>query len=121
MMHSEFATNYGYLIQHPKDDVLAYIAYGVNIEKGCNVQFIDCNDGYMYVECVTKEEMEAVCDPIYVADYRDVTEDRPRVQVWFRDMLKRNLDNGTLKFIDEESLVVLSEKFKYAFQINIQI
>lgn len=119
MANGYFQTNYGHLIQEPYEGVETTSAYGLCIGENLFAQILVCNDGYVYAECVSEEHMRKYCQVVFTTTYTKATKDNPRMPPWLIDGIKRCLDKGVLKFITEESLLVLNIRFKAILGIKI--
>lgn len=121
MANGKFNTEYGYLIQSPKEGTQVYQNYGMWLGDRTCVQILECDDGFFYAESVPEEHMLEYCNPIFTTTYKKATSEYPLIPQWFIDNIKRTLSTGLFKFIDEEALLVISSKFKAVLHINIQV
>lgn len=119
MANGYFQANYGHLIQEPYEDAIVTSAYGLCIGDNIFVQLLVCNDGYVYAECVNEEHMRKYCKAIYTTTYTKATKDNPRMPPWLAEAIKTCLNRGALKFITEESLLVLNMRFKNILGVKI--
>lgn len=113
-----FDTEYGYMIKEPPKKLEVYCNYGIWFGTTTTAQIIEGTDGIYYAEVVPKQHLQKYCSPIFTTDYTNTTNEETIMPMWFRNMIKRELENGNFKFVDEESFLVLKSKFK---MINIII
>lgn len=119
MANGRFNEEYGHLLQEPFEDTITNSSYGLCIGNNTFVQILCCNDGYTYIQCVNEEHMRTYCKVVFTTTYTKATKDNPRMPPWLAEGIKRCLDKGSLKFIDEDSLLTLNMRFKNVLGIKI--
>lgn len=103
-------TDYGHLIQEPPEDMVTLRSVGLQFGDKDFGLLIKGNDGFLYIESVSEPFMRQYAKRIYTTTFKRATAGEKYIPAEMIDYIKDAFKRGKLKFIDEESLIVLSSK-----------
>lgn len=112
-----FNLSYGDLIGDP-GDVKITSCYSIQFTEDSYLLVMPCN-GIIYVEACDKAFAEMYHTSAFTSIIKEATPRRPFVPHELINMIKSALAVGKCKFVDEESLLTASARFKMCFGIQI--
>lgn len=119
MSSGMFDENYGFFVEEPPKKSKFYSAFGIELGEGTFCSVMHCENDNFYCEVCTEAHLKKFADPIFNTIFKKATTERPMLPDYIRNAIYERLEVGKFKFLNEESLLVLSTKFAQYLSLRI--
>ena len=112
-----FNVSYGDLIRCPDEHDKMAAVYALQFSEDGYLLIMPC-DGIIYVEACDSSFAKKYATGFFTTLTKEARADKPVVPLELINMIRKALAVGRLKFVDEESLLTGSTRFKICFNIS---